>query len=122
MTEEQIIAEITEAIRVAEGHIETINSENFFSRMKHKKHIKYWEGYIDSAIKARQRLQLLFMRKDNPVDSELTPIEQMSLDVRDLIYSKYPEYADKYEAELLHSPEYIYDIAELICNEQEAGQ
>lgn len=49
-------------------------------------------------------------------------LEKLALEVREVIYAIYPEYYEKYTGEMLHSPEYVFDIAELICKEKEESE
>lgn len=107
----EILREITLAARELEAYSSALNALYYNT----------FNPEIDRIYSASMKIKEL-VESITETDDGLTPIEQMSLEVRELIYSKYPEYAYKYEGELLHSPEYIYDIAELICNEQEAGQ
>lgn len=49
-------------------------------------------------------------------------LEKLALEVREVIYAIYPDYYEKYTGEMLHSPEYVFSIAELICKEQEESE
>lgn len=49
-------------------------------------------------------------------------LEKLALEVREVIYAIYPDYYENYTGEMLHSPEYVFDIAELICKEKEESE
>lgn len=53
---------------------------------------------------------------------DMYSLEKLALEVREVIYEIYPDYYEKYTGEMLHSPEYVFDIAALICKEQEESE